>query len=197
MNKKNALIVFVRNPELGKVKTRLAKTLGEEKALKVYKKLLSHTHDIIKNINCDKYIFYSDQISENDIWENKIFTKELQVEGNLGDKMAAAVEKTFLKNYNSVTVIGSDCFNLEQKQIENAIGSLMYNDVVIGPATDGGYYLLGMKKFYQDIFDLEAWSTPTVFDTTLKICKSRYLQVVILQTLNDVDVEADVNFEYQ
>ena len=148
-------------------------------------------------INCDKYIFYSDQISENDIWENKIFTKELQVEGNLGDKMAAAVEKTFLKNYNSVTVIGSDCFNLEQKQIENAIGSLMYNDVVIGPATDGGYYLLGMKKFYQDIFDLEAWSTPTVFDTTLKICKSRYLQVVILQTLNDVDVEADVNFEYQ
>ncbi len=197
MNRKNALIVFVRNPELGKVKTRLAKTMGDEKALKVYKKLISHTHDIIKNIDCDKYVFYSDEIIANDLWENNIFQKELQAEGNLGDKMAAAMEKTFLKNYDSVTIIGSDCFNLEQNHVENAVSSLMYNDVVIGPAKDGGYYLLGMKKFYEDLFDVEAWSTSTVFDETLQICKSKFLQVVILQTLSDVDVEADVSFEYQ
>lgn len=192
----NAVIVFVRNPEKGKVKTRLAETMGADNALKIYQKLLQHSHDIIKDLECDKFVFYADEITKDDIWENDLFKKEVQIEGTLGDKMAAAFEKIFLKKYKSVTIIGSDCYELQAKHIENAIASLKYNDVVIGPAADGGYYLLGMNRYFDGIFDLEEWSTPHVFENTLQFCKAKYLQVVILQTLSDVDEEEDVTFSY-
>lgn len=196
MKEENALIIFVRNPELGKVKKRLAETLGDNNALKVYKKLLNHTHKIIKDVQCDKYVFYADDINNADLWENNIFKKEKQIQGTLGDKMAAAFEKVFKQRYRSVTIIGSDCYDLQTRHIENAISSLKYNDVVLGPAKDGGYYLLGMNKYYEGIFDLDEWSTSNVFENTLQFCKAKYLQVVILQTLSDVDLESDINFSY-
>lgn len=194
MNK--AIIVFVRNPELGKVKTRLAKTLGDKTALKIYKKLLQHTHDTIADMPCDKFIFYSESITENDIWENNIFHKDLQAEGNLGDKMAAAFQKLFLLGYKSVMIIGSDCYELRKAHITISFNSLKYNDVVIGPAKDGGYYLLGMNKYQQGIFDLEEWSTKDVYENTVQFCKGKYLQFVILETLSDVDEAEDVTFTY-
>ena len=72
---KNAIIIFVRNPVLGKVKTRLAKDIGSEKALQVYKKLLQHTHTITADLDCDKFVYYADGISEHDIWENSLYKK--------------------------------------------------------------------------------------------------------------------------
>ena len=85
---KNALIIFVRNPVLGKVKTRLAKTMGDENALKVYKALLRKTEETVKGLNCDKYIFYHGSINHNDSWPASIYKKEVQVTGTLGEKMA-------------------------------------------------------------------------------------------------------------
>ncbi len=87
---KSALIIFVRNPVLGKVKTRLAKELGNEVALSVYKKLLTHTHSVVSNINADRFIFYADDINENDIWKNDLYHKHLQSGNDLGERMRSA-----------------------------------------------------------------------------------------------------------
>ena len=94
---KKALIIFVRNPELGKVKTRLAKSVGDEKALEIYKDLLRHTHEITLDVACDKFIFYADAINTTDIWENNLFNKELQIGNDLGQKMNNAFLKLFQK----------------------------------------------------------------------------------------------------
>ncbi len=192
----SALIVFVKNPEKGKVKTRIADTLGEEKAFKIYEKLLDHTHEIIQDLPCAKYIFYSDFVEKDDMWDNEEFFKEKQNGSDLGSRMSSAFEQIFNKDFKSVIIIGSDCFELRAKHIENAVAALKYNDIVIGPATDGGYYLLGMNKFDPEIFKIPEWSTPSVASDTFEICKSKNLQVVLLPTLSDVDVEADVKFSY-
>ena len=77
-NTQKALLIFTRNPELGKVKTRLATTIGDTAALKVYQKLLEHTVDITQPLKVDKFVFYSEQIQENDHWDTTIYSKELQ-----------------------------------------------------------------------------------------------------------------------
>ena len=92
---KNLLLVFTRNPELGKVKTRLAKTIGDQKALDIYKLLLHYTKKTIQNINCDKAVYYSEAIQENDIWENSKFQKNLQNGKDLGDRMCNAFKNAF------------------------------------------------------------------------------------------------------
>src|SRR5690349_716708 len=96
---KLALIIFVRNPELGKVKTRLAKTIGSEAALSIYKELLQHTLSVVSEVNCDKFIFYSDYINHNDLWEGKAFKKYLQCQGGLGEKMNNAFKEVFNEGY--------------------------------------------------------------------------------------------------
>ena len=92
---KKALIIFTRNPELGKVKTRLAKSVGDESALEIYKFLLKHTVAITKNLNVDKYVFYSENIHRDDIWDPEIFRKKLQTGTDLGEKMQNAFFCTF------------------------------------------------------------------------------------------------------
>jgi glycosyltransferase A (GT-A) superfamily protein (DUF2064 family) len=74
-----ALIIFVRHPESGKVKTRLAKVIGEAKALAVYKLLLNHTHQITLPLNCSKFVYYADQVAENDLWSSPGYTKKQQL----------------------------------------------------------------------------------------------------------------------
>ena len=98
----NLVIVFTRNPELGKVKTRLAKTIGGKAALNIYKFLLNHTETTIRNIDCDKAIYYSVKIRDNDIWDDKIYQKHLQKGEDLGLKMLNAFQNAFKNNYNKV-----------------------------------------------------------------------------------------------
>ena len=193
---KNALIIFVRNPVLGKVKTRLAQTMGDEEALKVYKALLLKTHETVQEINCDKYIFYHDNIGHNDSWPASIYKKELQVTGTLGEKMTAAARQIFDKGYEKLLIIGSDCYALTAAIIETAFAQLSNVDVVIGPATDGGYYLIGQSRFIPALFALKEWSTPQVLQDTLAICSANSIPVYQLPMLSDVDEEKDIDFEY-
>ena len=93
---KKAIILFTKNPELGKVKTRLAKTLGNEKALEIYKKLLLHTQQIVAPVFVDKFVFYSDEIIENDAWLNEVYRKKLQKGTDLGERIQF---KTIATNY--------------------------------------------------------------------------------------------------
>src|SRR4051812_9764031 len=109
---KQALIIFIRNPVLGQVKTRLAKTLGDEQTLSIYKELLRHTHAITQKLPFDKYVFYADGITKGDIWENYIYNKLVQTGNDLGARMQAAFELLFSKGYQHICIIGSDCYEL-------------------------------------------------------------------------------------
>lgn len=196
MKQTEALIIFVRNPLLGKVKTRIAATLGVEKALKIYTTLLKHTRDISAKISADKYVFYSDYINKDDLWENDLFYKEMQTGLDLGERMKNAFNFLFDRGYKKIGIIGSDCHELDETMLNNAFKVLNKIDVVIGPAKDGGYYFIGMNNFLPQLFEEKNWSSPTVYKMTSEQLKNLRIPFYSLPILNDVDEEKDVTFNY-
>ncbi len=187
---KNALIIFTRNPELGKVKTRLAVTVGNETALEIYKYLISHTVKISEKVNADKYVYYSEKIQENDAWDNTVFRKKLQHGNDLGERMNQAFEQLFKMGYQKVVIAGSDIYELTSEDIKDSFIALETYDFVIGPAKDGGYYLLGMKQLKSDVFRNKNWGTSTVFKETMNDLKNE--KVSLLAVKSDVDVYEDI-----
>ena len=187
---KNLLLIFTRNPELGKAKTRLAKTVGDEKALEIYKFLLEKTKDVTSKVTSDKAVYYSIKIRENDIWDANIYQKHQQVGVDLGIRMLNAFKNSFEAGYQKVIIIGSDLYDLSSENIEKAFTVLDKNDVVIGPAEDGGYYLLGMNDLQENIFKNKDWGTATVRKDTLTNLQDK--AVFLLEELNDVDVFEDI-----
>jgi rSAM/selenodomain-associated transferase 1 len=190
VSSKNALIIFTRNPVLGRVKTRLAKSVGNETALDIYRFLLNKTKEVTKNIPGDKIIFYSEKILDKDLWDTTTYKKELQYGSDLGAKMNNAFETCFKKKYEKVVLIGSDLFDLEESHIYEAFEKLEKNEAVIGPALDGGYYLLGLKKNYPEIFINKNWGTSSVRKDTIKNLEK--VNVHLLPMLNDIDVIEDI-----
>jgi hypothetical protein len=184
------LFIFTRNPELGKAKTRLAKTVGNETALEIYKFLLQKTRDISSKVTSDKAVYYSLKIRSNDIWDETMYQKHKQVGEDLGIRMLNAFKNSFDAGYQKVLIIGSDLYDLTPEIIETAFNKLDTNDVVIGPAEDGGYYLLGMNSIHTAIFKNKNWGTETVRRDTLTDLKDK--KVHLLQELNDVDVFEDI-----
>ncbi|UQD57339.1 TIGR04282 family arsenosugar biosynthesis glycosyltransferase [Flavobacterium sp. K5-23] len=196
--KTNALIIFTRNPELGKVKTRLAKTIGDVKALEVYKDLLQHTMEQTQNIDCDKFVFYDIAIVEGDIWKKGVYHKKIQSKGDLGEKMQAAFEQLFEQGYTNCIIVGSDLFELKSEIIETAFTELERNEVILGPAEDGGYYLLGLKKMIPSLFKNKDWGSSTVLRDTLKDLTNH--KINFLETLNDIDTFEDLeksNYQFK
>lgn len=194
MNKKRLLIIFVKNPELGKCKTRLAATIGDKKALNFYKNMLIRTKEVAEKVYADKAIYYSSFIDENDLWSNQPpFYKHLQNQNpDLGIKMQSAFEKAFQDGYESVCIIGSDCYALDEKIIEQAFKSLESKDAVLGPSNDGGYYLLGMNRLHPELFKNKKWSTETVASDTIQDFKNLNLEFELLEELTDIDNEEDL-----
>ncbi|WGD33563.1 TIGR04282 family arsenosugar biosynthesis glycosyltransferase [Olleya sp. YS] len=190
MTNKNLIITFTRNPELGKVKTRLAKTIGKTSALAIYEKLLEHTESVLHNLDCDKAVYYSVQVRDNDIWDSSIYQKHQQSGDDLGLRMQNAFEEGFNKGYKNIVIVGSDLYDLKSKHITDAFSALKDNDVVIGPAEDGGYYLLGMKNMHSNIFKNKKWGTETVFEDTMKGLQNE--SVFLLEPLNDIDTFEDI-----
>ncbi|NNE32823.1 MAG: glycosyltransferase [Winogradskyella sp.] len=188
---KRALIVFTRNPELGKCKTRLAKTLGDESALKIYNYLLKHTASVSANVSADRFVFYSEAINHDDIWETDTFYKKLQQGDDLGERMYNAFSELFQSGYKKVIIIGSDLLDLNEHIIDDAYDQLDKNEVVIGPAKDGGYYLLGLNTLHDSIFKNKQWGTDTVREETLKDLENS--SVHLLKILNDIDTFEDMN----
>jgi uncharacterized protein len=188
-----AIIIFVRNPVLGKVKSRLAATVGKRKALNIYNSLLDHTFKISKNVSADKFVFYEDFINYEDIWDNAIYRKKLQEGDGLGKRMKNAFKYLFDAGYSKIIIIGSDCYELTSKIIEEAFEAFSEHDIVIGPALDGGYYLLGMNHFISGLFENKKWGGDTVFAHTLSQVKKLHYNVAVLVQLRDVDVEGDID----
>ncbi|MHA7942944.1 TIGR04282 family arsenosugar biosynthesis glycosyltransferase [Formosa sp. 3Alg 14/1] len=187
---KKALIIFARNPELGKCKTRLAKTIGDENALEIYKMLLQHTAKIAEKVKADQFVYYSEHIHKNDTWDDTNFRKKLQQGNDLGERMKHAFSDLFQNNYQKVIIIGSDILDLNAEIIEDAFSQLEYHDTVIGPAKDGGYYLLGMKTLHANLFENKSWGTETVLQDSLKNLENK--SVYLLEELNDIDTFEDI-----
>lgn len=183
-------MIFTRPPVLGKVKTRLAADIGDDAALKIYKFLLDHTVSVTKDVEVVKQVHYSEEIILNDIWDNRIYEKKLQRGEDLGERMQNAFEEGFTSGYENIIIIGSDLFDLCREDIEKAFSLLKHKDYVIGPAEDGGYYLLGMKSMLPQIFQNKKWGTSTVFQETVSDLREE--DVAYLEYRNDVDVYADI-----
>lgn len=187
MSHKSALVIMLKNPVIGKVKTRLAKDVGNEAALEVYKKLLEHTKNITSTVQADKFIFYSDLIERNDIFDNALYRKYVQCSGDLGVRMDYGFSIPFKNEYKDVVMIGADCYELTTADIEDAFAALRTTDFVIGPAKDGGYYLIGMKKWNRWILQNKPWSTSKLYEETKIEILSKNAELTSLRTLSDID----------
>ena len=186
----NLIIVFVRSPEIGKVKTRLARSIGDQSALNVYKTLLKHTAAVLRDLSFDKVVYFSEKIDNNDFWENSLFEKKLQKGADLGERMHHAFDTAFNKGYKKVLIIGSDLFDLTSSLITSAFEALETYDISIGPSLDGGYYLLGMKKLQPEVFKNKKWGTDSVLENTLQDLKKQ--KIKLLKALNDIDTLEDL-----
>lgn len=184
-------MIFVKNPVPGKVKTRLAKDVGKEKAAEYYKKLLMLTRNVARKSDADKWLWYGDFINIDDLWPIGIFEKKIQNGATLGDRMRKAFYDAFEAGYKKVLIIGSDCPEMSTEILEGAYKALDEHEVVIGPAHDGGYYLLGMQHYY-NLFDNVKWSTETVLKETLAKTGTMNLEVKILEELTDIDTIEDL-----
>ena len=189
---KKLLIIFTKNPELGKGKSRLAATIGKEKALIIFKELIKHTVSITKGLDCDKLVMFSDYLGDNTYFDDTIYKKGLQEGNDLGDRMRNAFNQAFDVGYEQVMMIGSDCYQLTQNELEKGFKILDSNDFVFGPAEDGGYYLIGTRTSFTKVFDNKTWSTATVLYEAIRDVEGADLTFDTLTTLSDVDYEEDL-----
>jgi len=180
-----ALIIFIKNPELGKVKTRIAKDVGDQTALSIYHRLLDHTRTVTHSLKFKKYLYYSEEILD-DEWSEDHYHKMLQKGTDLGEKMLDAFIEA-LSYHKKAVIIGSDCIYLTPSIISEAFAQLDSHDKVIGPARDGGYYLLGMKQTQTNLFINVPWSSGNEFNITKQRIIQQRSSLHELETLNDID----------
>ena len=201
----NALIIFIKNPIKGKVKTRIARTTGDDRALGIYLELSKITRQnalLLRGVT--SYVFYSDFIEKDDEWATGSFQKCLQAGADLGERMLNAFDFV-LKKHRSACIIGSDCPTLSVEILEQSFEQLKHFDCVVGPSTDGGYYLLGVKNKENEaemlnfslnqalhiLFDDMIWSTDVVLPNTLRRIKENNQTLYLLPELTDIDEETD------
>lgn len=189
---KNLLLIFVKNPEKGTVKIRLAKTVGHEKVLHTYLKLLDYTIKVAEKVEAKKQIWYSSFVDNSDGLGGPEYEKKVQHGDNLGIRMLAAFKQGFNDGFKKILIIGSDCPGISAEIIENEYDCLNQQDVVIGPSEDGGYYLIGSKKFIPEIFKKIPWSTENVYPETIRVLQNKSLSYSLLTFLNDIDTEEDL-----
>ena len=186
---KDLLIVFVKNIILGKVKTRLAKTIGDVGAFNIYSELVAITENASQDIDVDRHIYFSDVIIPSK-WEND--QKLVQEGEDLGIRMCNAFQHGFDKGYENIILVGSDLPNISKEIIDAGFDALTNNDVVFGPAEDGGYYLIGMSKMIPSVFENKPWSQSELLAVTLGQLNEQQQKVGQIETLNDIDTFEDL-----
>lgn len=176
----------------GKVKTRLAKNIGDSEAFRIYIELLNHTYSQAKNLLCDKFLFLSEKPDSNLF--DKTFNQHVQNGNDLGEKMKNAFNEIFNKGYQRVLIIGTDCPGLTKEIINIAFEKLLKCDFILGPSFDGGYYLIGMKEPNYFVFEKMIWSNEHLTSMTIKKIKAKNKKFRLLKKLNDIDEEKDLKF---
>ena len=188
---RQALIVFVKNPIHGTVKTRLAQTVGDDVALHVYQCLLDHTYEVAAAIEVDTHICYSDHVPLSDRWIQLATNRTAQKGNDLGMRMHYALGEV-LESYDQAVLIGSDCPQIQPHHITRAFDHLNSVEYVLGPAVDGGYYLVGMREANRTVFEGIEWSTGIVLRQTLRKLASGGHEFALLEPLRDLDTEEDL-----
>ncbi len=191
-NYTSLLLVFTRNATLGRVKTRLAASIGDAEALKVHKALMQQTINQTSQCTCDKVVYYSDAIDANDLFSKNEFRQEVQSGKELGARMQGAFTAEFSHGYTSIVIIGTDCPELDEASISLAFKQLEVSDVVVGPALDGGYYLLGLSAMHNELFEGIAWSTSSVLSETIQIAERLSLSMAFTPEKRDIDTFEDL-----
>ena len=185
------LMIFVKNLIPGMVKTRLAEDIGIDGALDVYLELVKYTNEVADKVNTDKAIYYSEYVEIEDIWDTEKYALKVQKGNDLAAKMTNAFDEAF-DSYNKAIIIGSDCFDITPGIIQEAFKALDENDLVVGPAKDGGYYLLGMKEYLPQLFEGKVYSTNTVLKELLEEAEGMELSIHKLVELIDIDTLQDL-----
>jgi len=193
----NAVIIFAKYPADGKVKTRLSETLGVEFAVRFYKAMAEHIFQVCHKLPKDKYdiyLFYdsSDRSESVKRWVPSDFSVHLQEGSDLGEKMKAAFNRIFEKGYKKVTIIGTDCPELNTKILLKSFEEISDNNIIIGPSADGGYYLMGMNEFHPFLFEDIEWSSTKVLTDTINKVKENDLHLTMLPGMIDIDTEKDL-----
>lgn len=192
-----ALLVFLRFPRPGKVKTRLAQSLGEKRAAQFYRicadAILSEISQLPKKV--ERYIFCADKTDEPETihWAGTGFNFAVQKGDGLGQRLENAFSSAFGNGVQKAVAIASDVPDLSADILKEAIQALDEHDIVIGPCYDGGYYLIGMKRLHNELFNGISWSTEQVYQQTLAATGKSGLTVHQLQPLIDIDTEADLH----
>ncbi|MGH7198733.1 MAG: TIGR04282 family arsenosugar biosynthesis glycosyltransferase [Candidatus Omnitrophota bacterium] len=196
MRDKTALLIFVKFPEVGKVKTRLASAIGHRKAAEIYRRLAERTVRAAAPLakgSAEIVICYDPPRKAGQIkrWIQKPFAYEAQRGADLGARLSHAVSNAFRRGCRKVVVIGSDCPDVRASTIRKAFRALSGKDAVIGPAADGGYYLIGLRKNNRSLFRAIPWSSRHVFQRTLEKARRERLKVLTLPVKRDIDTIED------
>ena len=196
----NLLIMFVKYPEPGQVKSRLAAALGNREAALIYKSLTERLFcavtPLYKAAGYDMAIAYAPADAGEDIrtWLGPGMQLMPQSGETLGERMRNAFSEGFGRGYTKIIIIGSDCPAVTSDLINEALHRLDRHDAVIGPATDGGYYLIGLRRSVPELFAGIDWSTEQVLDQTIERCNTVHLTHVLLPELRDIDRMEDLEF---
>lgn len=189
------LIVTARYPVLGEVKTRLATSIGREAALKVYRTLLDRCATVLSNLKVKKFIYFTGT----DAPQTRAYFQSLgchiaeQSDGDIGQRMHHAFRTVWEANPEAkIVLIGTDVPDLSARIIEDAFNALETHDAVIGPATDGGYYLIGLSAAEPAVFTGIEWSTDSVCASTIDILRNKGKKVTLVDELHDIDYLSDL-----
>ena len=190
----NHLLIFARHPELGHVKTRLALAVGPEEALRVYRELLARTRAAADGVAATKTLWLAgDPPAAGPAFADWAgYVRRPQPAGTLGERMHLAFAAAFDAGATAAVIIGTDCPDLTTAHLTAAFAQLATHDVVVGPALDGGYYLLGTRSLVAEFFANKPWSTDAVLASTLADADRLGLRVAHLPALSDVDTGADL-----
>ncbi|MCF8260083.1 MAG: TIGR04282 family arsenosugar biosynthesis glycosyltransferase [Melioribacteraceae bacterium] len=196
MTNKNAVIVFAKLPEEGKVKTRLAQTTSADFALNFYKECTEYLFNELRRLprSTDVIIYHANPGKENEVkdWVGYNFIYKTQGGNDLGEKMSNAFKECFEAGYTKVLIMGTDVPDLNFDYFRRAFSELEKYDVVISPSTDGGYNLLGQKKLHRFLYEQIEWSTPSVLAETIFRLESNERTYTNLNQLIDIDTEDDL-----
>ncbi len=219
VNDKQIIILFVKYPQRGRVKTRLARTLGDEAAVHIYRQLVEHLIRLLRGLDVDEICISFDPVEKQDEVENWIRplwrqagkdllagglagkTPELvfraQCEGDLGKRLESGFAAAFSETGKAgglgmqVIAIGSDCIEIDGETFQQSWAALQREDLVFGPTFDGGYYLIGMNALHPELFRGIPWSSERTLRASLQVARELALTEVLLDKKHDIDNEED------
>jgi len=192
--RRRAVVIFARAPDLGKVKTRLAAELGEREALAIYTSLAENTVRVVAMLpQCDRVVAYTpkDAYIRMRDWLGDGFSYEAQCDGDLGARMAHAFRSRFDENAESVLLIGTDAPGIDSSVLVEGFAALSHDDVVFGPALDGGYYAVGLRAPHAVLFENISWSETDTLSRSIAAARGAGLSVHLLPELSDIDTARD------